>query len=188
MRRKRTILVLACIAAVTIAQHATAEKADESALEALSRLGVLITKSPGEPMDFELKDIDGDSHRLSSYQGKVVFLNFWATWCGPCRAEMPSMQRLYEELGDEGFVILAVNLQEKTGIVEKFIDEYRLTFPVLMDISGGVGALYAVRSIPTTYLIDQNGKVFGGLIGTREWDTPELIDVFRRILEEGVVW
>ena len=98
------------------------------------------------------------------------------------------MQRLYDELHDEGLEILAVDLQESAKVVRRLAEEYGLTFPLLLDTLGGVGALYGARSIPTTYLIDRNGKIFGGFVGTREWDSPEMIEIFRRILDEGVVW
>jgi len=160
----------------------------ESLRERLENLQVAVLKEKVESEDFELKDLKGAKRKLSNYRGKLVFLNFWATWCGPCRIEMPSMQRLYDELKDEGLVILAIDLQEETKRVRKFVSRYKLTFPILLDQKGEVGALYSARSIPTTYLIDKDGMIFGGAIGAREWDTPQMISVFREILQKGITF
>ena len=150
----------------------------------LANLGFATPKQRLPSIDFTLQTPDQLTRSLSDYRGKVVFLNFWGTWCGPCRAEMPSMQLLYEELKDEGFEIVAVNLGERPAPVRTFIDEYGLTFPVLLDQRQTVGTQYGARSIPTTYLIDRNGDILGMAVGTREWDTPEYIELFRKILAQ----
>ncbi len=160
----------------------------ESIQDRLIKLGVAVAREEMESIDFELEDMGGSLKKLSSYRGKFVFLNFWATWCGPCRYEMPSMQKVYDELKDEGFVIVAVNLQEDRKLVKKFLDQYGLTFPVLLDKQGRVGAMYGARSIPTTYLIDRDGYIIGRAIGAREWDAPEIQSVFKDILRKSVVY
>lgn len=134
-------------------------------------------------VDFELQDLAGVSRKLSDFEGKVVFLNFWATWCGPCRIEMPSMERLYRRLKARGFEIVAVNLQEDRKTVQGFVQEMGLSFPVLLDESGRVGAAYGARSIPTTYIVDRRGIVVAGTIGTREWDSEEYVRFFTRMLD-----
>lgn len=119
---------------------------------------------PGDKAyDFALLDKEGNEIRLSSLKGKTVFLNFWASWCGPCKYEMPHMQKVYEEYKDKDVVILAVNItaSEKVGIegVKDFLDENKYTFPVLFDKDGAVSDLYMVRSIPSTYLINKDGII-----------------------------
>lgn len=161
---------------------------NESLRNKLENLGIGVAKERMESDDFELEDLGGKLRRLSSYRGKVVFLNFWATWCGPCRVEMPSMQRLYNKLKDEGLVIVAVDLQESKKSVKKFVDRYKLTFPILLDKNGKVAIIYGARSIPTTYLTDRDGYVFAGAVGAREWDAPKTISIFREILQTGVVF
>lgn len=131
-------------------------------------------------VDFELKNLDDQRVKLSDFNGKVVMLNFWASWCGPCKAEMPSMEELYKEYRESGFEIVAVNLQESKATVEKFRDDYGLTFPILLDQVGSAGAIYGARSIPTSYFIDRNGNVISMTVGTREWATAE----FRSLLEK----
>jgi len=158
----------------------------ETLMQRMLNQGIGIAEKPIPPVDFELQDLSGKKVKLSALKGKVVFLNFWATWCGPCRSEMPSMQRLHEKLKAEGLEILAVDLQEDKGKVQAFAKELGLAFPILLDSDGRVGAAYNARSIPTTYLLDRDGNIFARAVGAREWDTPELINILRLILKEGV--
>lgn len=121
-------------------------------------------------VDFELEDLEGNSVRLSDFKGKVVFLNFWATWCPPCREEMPHMQAFYEKYKDEDVVILAVNPNrtENRGVdnskkaeekARKFVEEEAYTFPILLDRDDSVWAVYQQRGIPANYMIDKDGIV-----------------------------
>jgi len=145
-------------------------------------VGLAALKEGTRSIDFTLSDLSGKKVSLSNYRGQVVFLNFWATWCPPCRGEMPSMERLYRKLKDKGLVVLAVDLQEDAKSVQKFVNELKLTFPVVLDSDGRVGATYGARSIPTSYLIGRDGSALGGMVGGREWDTPEMISFFTRLL------
>jgi peroxiredoxin len=118
-------------------------------------------RAPG----FQLADINGKTVSLDDFQGKLVFLNFWATWCGPCRSEMPYIQDLYEEQPETGVTILAINVGEDLAEVEEFLKERNLTFPVLLDISGTVAKKYNIRAIPASYFIDGDGIVRDMQIG-----------------------
>ncbi|MDT0161182.1 MULTISPECIES: peroxiredoxin family protein [Bacillaceae] len=120
------------------------------------------------PPDFELTTLAGETVRLSDYKGQKVILNFWATWCPPCKAEMPHMQKFYEENKDKDVEILAVNLTNAdngTKAIESFVQEYGLTFPIPLDQDGQLGVQYQVFSIPTSYIIDTNGVVSKKIIG-----------------------
>jgi len=114
--------------------------------------------------DFTLKELGGSDLTLSDLKGKRVFVNFWATWCPPCRAEMPHIQAVYEEKEDD-VVFLAINLGESESKVEAFLEKNGYTFPVLMDPKGQTASLYLVRAIPTSYVIDADGIVRGKHIG-----------------------
>lgn len=150
--------------------------------EAMTRGGFDIPNEALPSIDFELKNLNGESEKLSDYRGKLVFLNFWATWCGPCESEMPAMEKVYRELKDEGFVILAVDLSEDRDTVKTFIEERNLSFPVLLDTDGQVGAKYDARSIPTTYMIDRDGNILGRTVGVRPWEEESFISLFRMML------
>ena len=119
--------------------------------------------------DFTLLDREGKEISLSSLRGKVVFLNFWASWCGPCKAEMPDMQKVHEEYKDKDVVILAVNITalEKNGIedVNKFLKANKFTFPVLYDKEGAVSVQYRVSRIPTTYILNKDGIIANFVTG-----------------------
>ena len=121
------------------------------------------------PPDFELTTLEGKKVKLSDYQGKKVILNFWATWCPPCKAEMPHMQNYYEDMAEkENVEILAVNLTSSdVGIdkVKAFQDDYALSFPILLDEDGIVGETYQAITIPTTYMIDTTGTIQNKIVG-----------------------
>jgi thiol-disulfide isomerase/thioredoxin len=148
----------------------------------LGNLGFQIPKEELQAIDFTLQDLAGRETSLSAFRGKVVFLNFWATWCGPCTAEIPSMEQLYTELKDQGFTIVAVNSQESAEQVSAFVQEAGMSFPVLLDSAGKAGATYTVRAIPTTYIIDPQGSIRGRMVGTREWYTPQIISLVKDLL------
>jgi peroxiredoxin len=158
--------------------------AADIAVADIRAVGLQPVKEGTKILDFELEDLEGAKRKLSDYKGKVVFLNFWATWCPPCRAEMPSMQALYDRFKDQGLEILAVDLREGPDLVRTFMKEHELDFPVLLDRSGQVGGTYGVRSIPTTYLIDRDGTILAGRIGAQEWDGDEIMRFFERLLQE----
>jgi cytochrome c biogenesis protein CcmG/thiol:disulfide interchange protein DsbE len=121
--------------------------------------------------DFSLPDLEDTTRRLSDYHGKVVFLNFWATWCKPCKEEMPSMQVMWENLKSEDFVMLAVSMDRVTTKkdIRPFVENMRLTFPILTDAWGQTDKRYKLMGVPETYIIDQRGILREKVIGTRDW-------------------
>jgi thiol-disulfide isomerase/thioredoxin len=120
--------------------------------------------------DFTLRALKGAIVRLSDLRGKVVLVNFWATWCVPCRTEMPAIEALYQRYKDRGLEVLAVNLDVlSTAGVETFVKEVSVTFPIVLDPSWAVAQLYRVGGLPTTYLIDRGGNVVVREIGERNW-------------------
>ena len=117
--------------------------------------------------DFSLQTASGDSYQLSEQRGQVILVNFWATWCPPCRYEMPVMQRVYQDYKDRGFTILAVNVtnQDSPAKVAAFTSDLELTFPILMDLDGTVTRQYQIHSFPTSFFIDKTGNVHEVVIG-----------------------
>lgn len=144
-------------------------------------LGV-IRLSGYSPPDFTLPTLDGGSIALSDLKGKVVLINFWATWCPPCREEMPSLERLYRHFKYEKFALLAVDIMEHPEKVKKFAREYNLSFPILLDKKGDISAKYAANALPTTYIIDKGGKAVGKAIGARKWDGDHAKDLVDELL------
>ncbi|MBM7661177.1 peroxiredoxin [Bacillus mesophilus] len=116
--------------------------------------------------NFLLKDLEGNEYELESYRGKGVFLNFWGTYCKPCEREMPYMENQYKQFKDQGVEILAINVDEAPIVIQKFVDRYNLTFPVPVDKGTQVLNAYGVKPIPTTFLIDKNGKVVDIISGS----------------------
>jgi thiol-disulfide isomerase/thioredoxin len=151
--------------------------------ELLEEIGIRTFEGQIAAVDFDVPVLADHPGRLSAYRGEFVFLNFWATWCPPCREEMPSMEAMQAELAALPVRILAVNVQEGRPVVGEFAAEMGYTFPILLDESGRVAANYGVRGIPTTYFISPAGRVLGMLVGTRYWDEPEVLAAMRRIGE-----
>ncbi len=117
--------------------------------------------------DFTLTTLEGEVVTLSSFRGKAVLINYWTSWCPPCRAEMPAIQRAYEAYRDRGFVVLAVNgtNQDALSDVQNFVLEYNLTFPILLDEAGSVGSLYRINALPTSFFIRPDGIIEEVVIG-----------------------
>ena len=136
--------------------------------------------------DFQLIDLQGNRQALPDYHGKVVLLNFWATWCGPCRVEMPSMERVYQDLKDEGFAILAISSDPQGSIVTRpFVASQGLTFPILHDSDYRVSGSYGVRTLPMSFLIDRNGTLIQRVFGARDWNSPEARELIHGLLQES---
>ena len=156
-----------------------------SAVDDLFRKAGISKINQGAAADFALRDVSGATVTLSGYQGNLVFLNFWATWCGPCREEMPSMERLYRQIGGQGLAMLAVNEKESVAQVATFMRSHGLSFPALLDVDGEVSSAYRVWGLPTTYLIDGSGRIIGMKSGPRDWASREVVDAVRRLVGEG---
>jgi cytochrome c biogenesis protein CcmG, thiol:disulfide interchange protein DsbE len=143
--------------------------------------------------DYEATTLGGEPIALSSFRGDVVLLNIWATWCLPCVREMPALQRLHEDLAGDGLRIVAVSVDAPAGAlgvfgqsggdVAAFRDRFGLTFEILHDPSGRIQSRYQVNGLPTTFIIDREGRIQRRVLGAAEWDEPRFADEIRRILE-----
>jgi peroxiredoxin len=179
LRMRTAIAVLALAVAVPLC---AANKGDIPAL--LNAAGFQVPNVEVEAPDFTLASLDGKQVSLSGLKGNLVFLNFWATWCGPCQVEIPSLKALYEKLKAKGLVILGVDLSESAADVSRFVKEKGMTFPVLLDSNSAVGMIYASRSIPVTYIIDRAGTVLARKVGFdgSAWDSPENVFLVEELL------
>jgi peroxiredoxin len=142
-----------------------------------------IADQPTAP-DFALKDVDGKLRRLSESRGKVVLVNFWATWCPPCRREMPSMQRAWTQLKGENFEMLAINVGEDEDTIFGFTFSTgaELTFPILLDRDAQVIKAWPVIALPTSFIVDPRGRIVYRAVGGREWDDPALLGKIRELI------
>jgi peroxiredoxin len=144
-----------------------------------------LTPVPARPAapDFTLTDLDGKAHRLRDARGKVVLVNFWATWCPPCRQELPSMQRAWQRLKGEGFAMYAVDIGEDEETILPFVlsTGVELTFPILLDRDSAVLKAWPVIALPTTFVLDSEGHIVYRAVGGREWDDPGLLATMRAL-------
>ena len=162
-----TLFLLFTITCPPIATEVFAETPSPFAVEKLEG-----RKAP----DFTLKDINGNPVSLSSFKGKTVLLNFWATWCPPCRAEMSSMDKLSQMLKNKGLVILSVSTDRAVTDVKDYLKKYPVSFSVVVDYNLNVSrSLYKVFMVPTTFLIDKRGIIVEKYFGEQDWTDPALI-------------
>jgi len=140
---------------------------------------------PGQPApDFTFPDLDGRKVSLSDFRGKVVLVNIWATWCPPCRDEMPSMQKLYEGFKGEDFEILAVSIDSNgSEAVAPFMRKMNLTFPALLDPRGKIRSLYRITGVPESFIIDKNGILVQRVIGPLDWAMPKVFSFFQDLIQ-----
>ena len=171
------LLFATCLCTATIANGADLPAPELS--HELTRL-----KTPVDAPDFTLENLDGEKLSLSDFRGKVVMLNFWATWCPPCRREMPSMESIFQDLGEDGFMVLAVNEFEDPDHVFAYTGQLSVdpTFPILFDRDSAVSQLYGVKGLPTTVLIDKQGTVVYRAVGGRDFDHEEVREIVRSLM------
>ncbi|MFQ5723660.1 MAG: TlpA family protein disulfide reductase [Terriglobia bacterium] len=138
---------------------------------------------PSEPVPNFQFELNGRAMELADLRGQVVLLNFWATWCPPCVAEMPSLQRLHERLSDRGLFVLGVSVDTDAVAYEDFLRIHRITFANYRDPEGRISTLYGTFMYPETYIIDREGRLVRKIIGPLEWDSPDVLDFLHRVLE-----
>ena len=162
---------------------------DSDMATAFASAGMRLLSQTVSARDFTLRllsaseEVHEETITLSDLRGSVVFVKFWATWCGPCRAGMPSMQSLYDRFKDENFEMLAVNIRESDSHVHAFVEDSNLSFTVLLDSDARVSASFGVQSIPATFLINQEGQIIARFIGNLDWDSPQFHTALEMLLD-----
>jgi peroxiredoxin len=186
----RTILPVCLFIISSVAMNLSAEAGqkieppapDPTTQRLFQNMGIVNIPHIAPPVDFQLKDLDGNTVRLSDFKGKIVFLNFWTTWCPECRYEMPLMQKLYTHFKGRDFAMVAINMNEPAAIVEKYFRVNKLTFITLLDSINELGGPFGIRGIPTTFIIDRDGGIIGRALGSRRWDSKNSITLFEHLI------
>jgi thiol-disulfide isomerase/thioredoxin len=161
-------------------------KADSQELDQLFGDMGVIKMVQAIPVEISLKDLNSRPVSLSDFRGKIVFLNFWTTWCYACRIEMPDMEKLYQKFKNKDFAIVTINLQESASQVKQFFKEFNLTFTALLDSDGEVGAHFMITAIPTSFILDKKGIIIGKVMGPREWDGKKAFALFEHMTNRSV--
>jgi peroxiredoxin len=150
-----------------------------------SKIKISSIKGDKKAPDFALQDLSGKKVGIKQFKGKIVFLNFWATWCGPCKEEMPGMEALHKQFKEKDFVLLTVSVDyEGLKPVQEFISKHRYTFPVLLDPKSETLDLFEVKGIPTTFIIDKKGRIIGRAIGPRDWKSQDVLSLLNLLIEK----
>jgi cytochrome c biogenesis protein CcmG, thiol:disulfide interchange protein DsbE len=170
---KRALRTIGIVAVVVAAAFAYVHLAENKGYAL--KLG---SEAPG----FRLPSVAGGEVDLRSQRGKIVVLNFWATWCPPCVAEMPSLERLHRTLSPEGLSVIAVSTDEDEADLRRFVSEHALTLPVLKDPGGRVAGEYRTTGYPETFVLDRAGRLLEHVVGPAEWDSSERVAALRRLL------
>ncbi|HXF91591.1 MAG TPA: TlpA disulfide reductase family protein [Nitrospiraceae bacterium] len=178
MRISRVIAAVVVLAAFGSPGAASVDRLDPYWAAGVQR----ITGAPPAP-PFAMTTLDGRTVDSASLRGKIVLVNFWATWCGPCKDEMPALQRLRRSLSDRRFEVLAVTADREPEAIRHFARTLNLEFPILLDETRDVSAAFGVRGLPTTVVIDRNGRWVGRAVGPREWDGPAMMTLFEHLTE-----
>ena len=161
---------------------AVGQPAGAAFLEALNLAGY----SPGEkPPEFSGRTVEGQTLSLAGLRGRVVLLTFWATWCLPCREELPVFERLHRGFAAEGLAVVGVNVREEPSVILSYAKELGLTFPLVLDPRGEIQVSFGVVGLPTTFLVGRDGRAVARAIGARDWDTPPARALLRALLAES---
>jgi peroxiredoxin len=148
-----------------------------------SKIMIIPIKGDKRAPDFSLKDLNGNKVGIKQFKGKIILLNFWATWCAPCKEEMSSLEVLHQQFKGKNFVLLTISV-DYAGVksVQEFMKKHCYTFPVLFDSKSEALNLFGVNKIPMTFIIDKKGKMIGRAIGPRDWKSPEVVTLINRLI------
>ena len=174
------VLLLCAVVLSSVFELATAG----TAADPMQALGLQAPNEAVAAPEFSLSDLAGKKVQLKALRGNLVFLNFFATWCGPCREEMPGMERLFRTHQDKGLVVLAVNMEESAKTVRPFVQQLKLSFPIVLDTEGAVTRDYGVRALPVSFLIGRDGHIRWRAIGGRDWESAQARKLFAQLVAE----
>jgi thiol-disulfide isomerase/thioredoxin len=167
-----------------LAQGSLANAGEERLAPLVRALELRAYPSVTVPPNFSGNTVDARDVSLAKLRGKVLIVNFWASWCAECRPEMPVLERLHREHAARGLAVIGVNAREDTGTVRRYARALDLTFPLVLDPRGAINTLYGVVGLPTTFLIGRDGRAVAFGVGPREWGSPSALTLIERLLNE----
>lgn len=183
--RKRSIIAVAALAAFLLLSLSTLTAAAKPwYAPKLEKMGFYVFDPPFVFQDFKVTNLSGATATRASVKGKVVLLNFWATWCPPCREEIPSIETLSRTMNGKDFEVFAINLGDDLATVKSFVTEKKLTFPVYLDSKNLLSGTYASQGIPTTYLLDKDGRFIAGMVGGYNYANPDFIGFLNELVKK----
>ena len=171
--------------AVLVAAALTVGPVRAGQVEFPQAFGIQPIPEPPQAPEISAKDPDGRRLRLAEFRGKVILVNFFATWCEPCREEMPALERLYKAYREHGFVVLGVNFREGAGTVRGFLAETKVSFPTVLDENGSVTTAYGIRPLPASFLVGRDGRILWRAFGARPWDARDFRKYLEGVLRDG---
>ena len=184
MDKKINIVFVAAFCVFAALLYAAIFAADWGSASADQASEGIRPSKPTDAPDFTLPDLSGKPVRLSDYKGKVVFLNFWATWCAPCRIEIPSIKQLQYEFEGKDFVLQTVSIdQGGRAVVEEFFRQLGINMPTVVDADSRVAGIYGLTGVPESFLIDRRGRIVGHFVGPRDWTDPAFLKEIERLLQ-----
>jgi thiol-disulfide isomerase/thioredoxin len=164
---------------------ARAKPEDRSLDQLIADVEVELFSDSKRQVEVILKDLSGSDVNISEFRGKIVFLNFWATWCPSCVVEMPSMEKLHQKLKNKDFAMVSISIQDPPLAVKRFFLLNNLTFIALLDQSGKTVPGFGISAIPTTLILDKTGRIIGRATGPREWDSRESVAMFDQLINKS---
>src|ERR671923_352742 len=176
--------LIGAVLILIVAAYAAAEASQADVADLLQKLNVTAYRRGVTPPDFTGWTADGRTASLASLRGKVVVLNFWASWCLECRPEMPLFERLHREFAAQGLSVIGINARESTATIRAYAKELSLTFPLVLDLKGEINAGYGVIGLPTTFLVGRDARAVGLAVGPREWNGKPARAVIQTLLAE----
>ncbi len=171
---KASLLITRILVAIFIASASQVNASAEG-------LPLIEMPTTPEAPDLALNRLNGDSFDIRSYRGKIIVVNFWATWCSPCLKEMPLLEEAWASLEKEGILLVAVNLGDTPDKIRRFLKNRPITFPVLLDFDSDTFGPWQIQALPTTYIVGPDGHIHYGAVGDREWAAPEILDTIRSL-------
>lgn len=175
MKKRRTLLFISLLLCSLLVSCTGSKEGSEETI-----------KSPGKgdkALEVVVRDLDGKTVKLSQFKGKVVMLNFWATWCPPCREEMPSMEALYKKFKGTDLVMLPVSIDDNADTIRDFMKRNRYAMPVYHDSTRDSGSAYGITGVPETFIIDKNGVISEKIIGPLDWISPDVVKVIQDLMK-----